>query len=89
MRYCHCAFGCPEYRVQESFTLTILEFFERQKLSKFIEIKNTDLDIYKANFGRVEIKIHCIDWLYLKHTGHRRAKFEYKNNKCNMSWLAP
>jgi len=56
---------------------------------KFIEIKNTDLDIYKANFGRVEIKIHCIDWLYLKHTGHRRAKFEYKNNKCNMSWLAP
>ena len=56
---------------------------------KFREIKNTNLDQFKENFGRVEIKIISIDWLFLKHSGHRRAIFEYKDNKCNMNWLAP
>ena len=57
--------------------------------NKFKEIKNSNLDIYKENFGRIEIKIAIIDWLFLKHSGHRRAKFILLENKVNKQWLAP
>ena len=56
---------------------------------EFKEIKNLNLDIYKENFGRIEIKIGIIDWLFLKHSGHRRAKFILLENKVNKQWLAP
>jgi len=56
---------------------------------KFNNIKNSDLNKYNLNFGRVEINIEHIDWLYLKHSGHRRAKYIYKNNKIISKWLAP
>ena len=42
----------------------------------------------KVIFGRVDIHIEWIDWLYLLHTGHRRAKFSY-DTKIKMNWLAP
>ena len=43
---------------------------------------------YKVNFGRVDIKIYSLDWLYLIHSGHRRAKFIY-DKEISMVWIAP
>ena len=51
-------------------------------------IQNEDLNLYKVNFGRIDILIKSLDWLYLIHSGHRRAKFEVSKN-ISMSWLAP
>jgi len=57
---------------------------------EFNKLKKSDLNKYNKNFGRVEINIKYIDWLYLKYSGHRRAKFIYKNNnKVISKWLAP
>ena len=55
---------------------------------KDIKFKSDELDQFKVNFGRIDIKIRSIDWLYLLHTGHRRAKFTYNKN-IEMVWLAP
>jgi len=52
------------------------------------KIKNEDLEKYKVNFGRIDIHIKSVDWLYLIHSGHRRTKFELSKN-ISMSWLAP
>lgn len=52
------------------------------------KIKNKDLGEYKINFGRIDIHIKSIDWLYLIHSGHRRAKF-ILNDEISMKWLAP
>ncbi|MDC2996026.1 pyridoxamine 5'-phosphate oxidase family protein [Candidatus Pelagibacter sp.] len=43
-------------------------------------------DGYK-NFTVINCKINSIEWLYLAAKGHRRAKFDFKNNK--NSWLVP
>ena len=51
-------------------------------------LKNKELEIYKVNFGRVDLCIKSIDWLYLLHSGHRRAQFNYKK-QTEMNWLAP
>ena len=51
-------------------------------------IKKDCLDKYKINFGRIDVEVKIIDWLYLLHSGHRRAKFTY-NKKLKMTWLAP
>lgn len=52
------------------------------------KIKDADLEEYKINFGRIDIKVKSIDWLYLIHSGHRRVKFDY-GKKITMNWLAP
>ena len=39
------------------------------------------------NFTVINCKINSIEWLYLAAKGHRRAKFDFKNNK--NSWLVP
>jgi len=51
-------------------------------------IKDKEFEKYKVNFGRIDVHIHSLDWLYLIHTGHRRAQFIY-DSKISMSWLAP
>ena len=43
-------------------------------------------DGYK-NFTVINCKINSIEWLYLAAKGHRRAKFDFKNNK--NTWLVP
>lgn len=52
------------------------------------QIKTENYEKYKVNFGRVDIKIYSLDWLYLIHSGHRRAKFIY-DKKISMVWMAP
>ena len=51
-------------------------------------IKDKEFEKFKVNFGRIDVHIHSLDWLYLIHTGHRRAQFIY-DSKISMSWLAP
>jgi pyridoxine/pyridoxamine 5'-phosphate oxidase len=52
------------------------------------KIKSKDYEKYKINFGRVDIHIYSLDWLYLIHSGHRRAKFIYGKD-ISMDWIAP
>ena len=39
------------------------------------------------NFCVIKCNIESIEWLYLAAKGHRRVKFDFKNNKKN--WLVP
>ena len=39
------------------------------------------------NFCVIRCKIKNIEWLYLAAKGHRRAKFDFENNK--KMWLVP
>ena len=39
------------------------------------------------NFTVIKCKIKSIEWLYLAAIGHRRAQFDFKNNK--NTWLVP
>ena len=41
------------------------------------------------NFCVIETEIESIEWLYLAAKGHRRAKFEYKNDVIKKVWLTP
>ena len=43
-------------------------------------------DGYK-NFTVIKCKIKSVEWLYLAAKGHRRAKFDFDNNK--EMWLVP
>tara|TARA_B100001175_G_scaffold308322_1_gene308616 strand:+ start:5548 stop:6135 length:588 start_codon:yes stop_codon:yes gene_type:complete len=52
------------------------------------KIKTEDYEKYKINFGRIDIHIYSLDWLYLVHSGHRRAKFIY-DKEVSMVWIAP
>lgn len=51
-------------------------------------ITDKEFKKFKVNFGRIDVHIHTLDWLYLIHSGHRRAKFTY-DKKISMNWLAP
>ena len=52
-------------------------------------IKRKQIEKGKKNFGKINVKINKIDWLYLLHTGHRRAVFKFHKNNISMSWIAP
>ena len=52
-------------------------------------IKREQIEKGKKNFGKINVKINKIDWLYLHHTGHRRALFKFHKNNIGMSWIAP
>lgn len=40
-----------------------------------------------SNFGIVSIQVQSIDWLWLNHSGHRRAYFDYSNE--SFQWMIP
>jgi hypothetical protein len=37
----------------------------------------------------IAMKIDAIDWLMLKVSGNRRARFEWGNDKFQATWLVP
>ncbi|MEL7471825.1 MAG: pyridoxamine 5'-phosphate oxidase family protein [Planctomycetota bacterium] len=44
----------------------------------------------RANFAVIETRIAALDWLYLKHDGHRRARFEWNGtDKPRATWTMP
>ena len=43
----------------------------------------------RKNFMAIAMKIFSIDWLKLRITGNRRARFEWDGDKMNATWLVP
>ncbi|TVQ63955.1 MAG: flavin-binding protein [Phycisphaerales bacterium] len=44
----------------------------------------------RANFAVVRCAIESVDWLHLRHDGHRRAQFVFRDRKPDGgAWLAP
>lgn len=43
----------------------------------------------RQNFMVITCRIDSIDWLMLRATGHRRAKFEWDENRLSSTWLIP
>jgi pyridoxine/pyridoxamine 5'-phosphate oxidase len=41
------------------------------------------------HFCVVHTRVIAIDWLYLHHQGHRRARFEYNDAGIHATWLVP
>lgn len=41
------------------------------------------------NFVAVIATVHSIEWLYLAHAGHRRARFTWLDGRLLATWLAP
>ena len=58
----------------------------KPELDNFDYTKEQSEEGYK-NFTVIQCKIKSMEWLYLAVKGHRRAKFDIKNNKEN--WLVP
>ena len=56
------------------------------KLEDFDYTMEQSEEGYK-NFTVIKCKIKSAEWLYLAAKGHRRAKFDFENNK--NSWLVP
>ncbi|MFY7899681.1 MAG: pyridoxamine 5'-phosphate oxidase family protein [Chitinophagaceae bacterium] len=47
----------------------------------------SESELGKNNFGVVSIKVASLDWLWLHHSGHRRAYFDYLFQ--SLTWLIP
>ena len=43
----------------------------------------------QQNFGVIQVMINRLEWLYLSHTGHRRALWTRDGGKWTGNWLAP
>ena len=43
----------------------------------------------RKNFMAIACKIESIDWLVLRMLGHRRARFEWDEEKLSTTWLIP
>lgn len=48
---------------------------------------DADIAAGRANFSTVVIKAETLEWLYLAHSGHRRARFELATGEA--MWLTP
>lgn len=59
-------------------------------LTEDIEKENFSIEeseVGYSNFGIVSIQVQSIDWLWLNHSGHRRAYFDYEKEK--YQWMIP
>ena len=43
----------------------------------------------RANFAVIRCHLKTLDWLYLEHTGHRRARFEWNGERWLGRWVEP
>ena len=41
------------------------------------------------NFAVIDCRVTSIDWLYLQHAGHLRARFDWGGDEWHSTWLAP
>ena len=41
------------------------------------------------NFAVIDCEVDSIDWLYLQHGGHLRARFDWRDGQWASTWLAP
>ncbi len=43
----------------------------------------------RENFAVLLVRVEVFDWLYLANTGHRRARFEFSDERMIGNWLVP
>ena len=43
----------------------------------------------RKHFMAIKVHIHSMDWLILKLTGNRRARFEWDEDRLHATWLVP
>jgi len=41
------------------------------------------------NFAVIDCQVESVDWLYLQHSGHLRARYTWQDDQWQSSWLAP
>lgn len=58
--------------------------FLRDKAPKILDIPEA-----RKNFAAIVCRFNEMDWLLLKLTGHIRAKFTWKDNRRDASWVIP
>ncbi len=58
--------------------------FLRDKAPKILDIPEA-----RKNFAAIVCRFNEMDWLLLKLTGHIRAKFTWKDNRRDASWIIP
>lgn len=56
-------------------------------LNKIPTLLETEMG--RRHFMAIEVNIDAIDWLILKVTGNRRARFEWVGDKLNATWIVP
>jgi pyridoxamine 5'-phosphate oxidase len=49
----------------------------------------SDTDMGRNHFAAVVMDVSSLEWLYLSHTGHCRARFTFKERGVDSTWLAP
>ena len=61
--------------------------------AEFEGVEPTDAQLFPArpNFAVLRVDLHELDWFYLAHTGHVRARFvrECEDEQWQGSWVAP
>lgn len=58
--------------------------FLREKAAKLLDVPEA-----RKNFAAIVCRFDEMDWLLLKLTGHIRAKFRWKDNRMDASWVIP
>jgi pyridoxamine 5'-phosphate oxidase len=43
----------------------------------------------RAHFGPVTVQVDALEWLYLAAQGHRRARFDWRDDGWEKTWLVP
>jgi pyridoxine/pyridoxamine 5'-phosphate oxidase len=43
----------------------------------------------RAHFCAVQVAVESLEWLYLAHSGHRRARYTFAGDAVTATWLAP
>ena len=56
-------------------------------LNKIYTLLKTEIG--RKNFMAIAVQIYSIDWLILKATGNRRARFEWDEDGLHATWLVP
>ncbi len=79
-RKCYLTLHSPS-SFTDSSTSGLSEDIEQEKFTL------SESEVGYANFGIVSIRVQSIDWLWLNHSGHRRAFFDYE--KESYQWMIP
>jgi hypothetical protein len=78
----YCSAIPPGRRIDEPSSG--LPDFLLNKIPTFLETQRC-----RKNFMAISCEIDSIDWLILKALGHRRARFDWEENRLAATWLIP
>jgi len=81
-RRCYLSSDAPGTTLDDP-TVALAEIFQTDSYDK------NDTECAYEHFAVVEVKLTSLDWLYLHHQGHRRARFEFDGETTKQQWLVP